>query len=105
LVDPKDSICYNVVIVINKEQICTAYYQIQKKHSFKLSGTVKAKKLLLVLLQLKQKQLNELGPNTKESTMLQFIERNLLEVLLFSLFFGMFFTISAGYLLAMWIFG
>jgi len=37
--------------------------------------------------------------------MLQFIERNFLEVLLFSLFFGMFFTISAGYLLAMWIFG
>lgn len=37
--------------------------------------------------------------------MLQFVERNFLEVLLFSLFFGMFFTISAGYLLAMWIFG
>ena len=37
--------------------------------------------------------------------MLQFIERNFLEVLLFSLFFGIFFTISAGYLLAMWIFG
>ena len=37
--------------------------------------------------------------------MLQFIERNFLEVLLFSLFFGMFFTISAGYFLATWIFG
>jgi hypothetical protein len=37
--------------------------------------------------------------------MLQFIERNLVEVLLFSLFFGMFFTISLGYLLAYWIFG
>jgi hypothetical protein len=37
--------------------------------------------------------------------MLQYIERNLVEVLAFSLFFGMFFTISAGYLLARWIFG
>jgi hypothetical protein len=37
--------------------------------------------------------------------MLQYIENNLVEVLAFSLFFGCFSTISAGYLLAMWIFG
>ena len=37
--------------------------------------------------------------------MLQYIENNLVEVLAFSLFFGAFSTISAGYLLALWIFG
>ena len=37
--------------------------------------------------------------------MLQFIENNLVEVLLFSLLFGVISTISAGYLLAQWIFG
>lgn len=37
--------------------------------------------------------------------MLQFVERYLVEVLLFSLFFGVVSTISAGYLLAQWIFG
>jgi len=51
------------------------------------------------------KLLSGLGQNIKELTMLQYLEKNLLEVLLFSLFFGMFFTVSAGYLLALWIFG
>jgi len=37
--------------------------------------------------------------------MLQYIENNFVEVLLFSLFFGMFSTVCAGYLLALWIFG
>ena len=37
--------------------------------------------------------------------MLQFVERNLVEVLLFSLFFGVVITVSAGYLLAYWLFG
>jgi hypothetical protein len=37
--------------------------------------------------------------------MLQYIENNLVEVLAFSLLFGCFSTISAGYLLAWWIFG
>jgi hypothetical protein len=41
----------------------------------------------------------------QESTMLQYIERNLVEVLAFSLLFGCFSTVSAGYLLALWIFG
>ena len=41
----------------------------------------------------------------KELTMLQYIENNLVEVLLFSLLFGVFSTVSAGYLLALWIFG
>jgi hypothetical protein len=36
--------------------------------------------------------------------MLQYIENNLVEVLAFSLFFGAFSAISAGYLLALWIF-
>ena len=36
--------------------------------------------------------------------MLQYIERNLVEVLAFSLLFGVFSTVSAGYLLALWIF-
>ena len=37
--------------------------------------------------------------------MLQFVERYLVEVLLFSLFFGIVSTVSAGYLLAYWLFG
>jgi hypothetical protein len=37
--------------------------------------------------------------------MLQFIETYLVEVLLFSLFFGAVSAISAGYLLACWLFG
>jgi hypothetical protein len=37
--------------------------------------------------------------------MLQYIERNLVEVLAFSLLFGVISTVSAGYLLAQWIFG
>lgn len=36
--------------------------------------------------------------------MLEYIERNFVEVLAFSLFFGMFSTVSAGYLLAYFIF-
>ena len=41
----------------------------------------------------------------KELTMLQYIENNLVEVLAFSLLFGVFSTVSAGYLFALWIFG
>jgi hypothetical protein len=37
--------------------------------------------------------------------MLEFIETYLLEVLFFSLFFGIVATIATGYLFALWIFG
>ena len=63
-------------------------------------------------LQLRNNLVDQKGPFcynmvtviNQESTMLEYIENNLVEVLAFSLLFGVFSTVSAGYLLALWIF-